>query len=123
MILTLKEIEPFNIPPVDNNQAGMFMRHLTGNEEFEYESDKKPLSMLLYEINYKHPALSTARAYLLGIDIDTFEDICNSDQYETMDPILKKYVIGIIRIEIGGDLSSPRVYGKEFDLENDKVLQ
>lgn len=104
MLLKLKEIEPFNIPPVEDTQAAKFMNHLTGSEEFAFEGDTKPSSILLYDLKYNYPGHCIAHGFLLSIDVDTFLTICDSDKYTTMEPILKRYLIGRINIRFGGDL-------------------
>lgn len=109
MIVSLREIEPFNVPPVDNQQAGLFMRHLTGNETFSFSGEKRPKSVMFYSVVYKYPRLCSAHGWLLSVDIDTFEGLCGSGQF-TMEQIMKEVKIGSIGIDLGGDLSSPKLY-------------
>jgi hypothetical protein len=36
MRIVLRDVEPFNVPPVDNQEAAQLMRRLTGGETFEW---------------------------------------------------------------------------------------
>lgn len=116
MIVRLREVEPFNFPPVDNQEAALFMRHLTGNETFEFDGDQKPKSMLIYDLIYKYPRLCSAHGWLLSVDIDTFENMCDSGKFNTMEPILKATIIGTIGIDLGGNLTYPSMYASKVKL-------
>lgn len=110
MIIKLSEIEPYAIPPVDNQTASLFLRHLKGSETFEFYGATKPKSMFLYDLNYKYPRLTSAHGYLLSINIDTFETYCETNPTLTLAYVFKKYRIGDIHIDLGGDLSYPKIY-------------
>ncbi len=115
-LICLKEIDPFNIPPVDNQQAAMFTKHLTGTETFEFDATQKPKSVLFYDLKYNYPRHSYAHGWLLSIDIDTLSDICNSGEVSTMEPILKTYIVGAIHIEYGGNLAGIRLEANKLSL-------
>ena len=116
MNMTLSELEPFNIPPVDNQNAALFTQRLTGSETFEFNGTQTPRSMLIYSLKYNWPRHSYANAWLLSVDIDSFLDECNSGMHSTMEPILKRYVIGSIDIEYGGNLTSTQVRARKLSL-------
>jgi hypothetical protein len=101
----LKGIEPFNIPPVDNNDAALFLRKITGEEEFDFRWDKKPKSMMIYELIYSPSGQSSAKGMLLSVSIDLWEHLLGSGEFSTLEGYLKKYVIGSISIVY--DNSSP----------------
>jgi hypothetical protein len=90
MILKTADVEPFNVPPVDNHQAALFTKQLNGTETFHYDGEITPLSMMLNSIKFNLPKHSFAHGYLLSVNIDTFMNACNSGLFSTMEPILKK---------------------------------
>lgn len=102
MVVMLQDIEPFNVQTVDNRQADLFTRHLTGKESFALRGNEKPKSMMIYSLKYNYPGHCFAYAYLLSVGIDQFRAICSSDLYATMDGIIKKFVIGRIELVFGG---------------------
>jgi len=112
MRLFLKEVEPFNLNGVDDNQAALFLRHLSGNESFEFSSEKRPKSIALHTVKYKHPRLCSAHGWLLSVDINTFEMLSNQigSDIDLFQQMLKEVTIGNIGIDLGGDLSNPRIY-------------
>jgi hypothetical protein len=114
--MTLRELEPFNIPPVDNHQAAMFTKQLTGSESFEFDGNVKPKSYLINSLKYNYPRASFAYGLLLSVNIDTFIDMCNSGRHQTMEPILKTTVIGSILIEYGGNITSTRITANNLSL-------
>jgi hypothetical protein len=114
MKIKLSEIEPYAIEPVDNHTASSFLRHLTGHETFEFYGLTKPKSMFLYDLNYKYPRLTSAHGYLLSIDIDTFESICESNPSSTLSDVFNNYLVGEIHIDLGGNLSSPSIYSEKI---------
>lgn len=116
MIVKLREMEPFNIETVDNHQAALFTSRLTGNETFEFDGDQKPKSFEIYTLKYNYPRHSFAHAWLLSIDIDSYLNVCNSGLYNTMEPIYKKYVIGRIEIEYGGNLTNTVISVRKVNL-------
>ena len=77
-MITLREIEPFNIPPVDNDEAASFMRRLTGNETFEWFGDRRPRAMMIYSLKYAYPSHSFGHGWLLPISVDGFERVCST---------------------------------------------
>ena len=116
MNIKLKDIEPFNIPPVENYIATKFMRHLSGNETFEFNGDTIPLSVMIFEINYQYPDYSYAYGLMLSIDIDTFYSLCNNLLDENMEPMLKNYGVGKIKIEFGGNLDDVKITANSLSL-------
>ncbi len=112
----IKNIEPFNIPPVDNIEAARFLKKMTGVEEFDFKWDEKPKSMMIYELNYAYPEYSIAYGMLLSISIDLWEHLLNSGEFSTMEQYLKRYVIGSITIEYGGNISSILIKAKPLKL-------
>ena len=118
MRMQLSEIEPINIPPVDNNEAAAFMRHLTGNEILEFAGCQQPRLMIIYSLKYAWPHHCFAHGWLLSIDYETLSSLSDSDEYATMEPIMKKFLVGTIGIEFGGTLQSPTVSAKPLSLDN-----
>lgn len=114
MIVSLRELEPFNIETVDNHQAALFTQHLSGSETFEFDGDQKPKSFMIFSLKFNYPRHSFAHAYLLSTDIDSFLEECNSGRYNTMEPIMKMYVIGRLEIEYGGNLSNTVLRANKF---------
>jgi hypothetical protein len=104
MQLMLRDVAPFNLPPVDNAQAAAFMSRLTGTEAFAWEASRRPRSVLVHSLKYAYPRHSFATGFLLSCDIDTFQAACLVS--ETMPPILQRYVVGKLHIEYGGTLES-----------------
>jgi len=47
------------------------MRHLTGNETFEFDGDQRPLAMMIYHLEYNYPGATCVVAELLSTDIYT----------------------------------------------------
>lgn len=111
-----KFIEPFNIPPVDNFEAANFLKKITGDEEFDFIWDEPPKAMMVYELKYAYPEYSYAHGMLLSISIDLWEHLLSSGEFSTMEPYLKKYVIGSITIEYGGNLPTTRIKAKPLKL-------
>ena len=110
MIIGLKELEPINIPTIDNQEASMFTNHLTGNEIFKFDGNVKPQLLLIHSLKYNYPSHSFATGWLLSIDYDTLMTLSN--QYQNDDDYnssLKKYMVGSIHIEYGGTLQETRI--------------
>lgn len=119
MIIRLGQLEPFNVPPVDNDEAALFMEHLTGDETFDFDGNQAPRALMIDHLKYAYPRLSSAHGFLLSIDIDTFQSLCNSNQFTTMKPILDATIIGTLGIDFGGDLIAPKLYATEYDFAPD----
>ncbi len=116
MRMQLKEVEPINVPPVDNDEAAAFMRHLTGNETLDFSGCQQPRLMIIYSLKYAWPHHSFAHGWLLSIDYETLASLSGSDEYGTMEPIMKRFLVGTIGIELGGTLPSPTVSAKPVSL-------
>jgi hypothetical protein len=114
--LQTRELEPFNIPPVDNTQAALFMRRLTGREAFTFPGAQKPIGMIVYDLKFAHPRHSYAHGFLLSVSADAFQRACETSNELTMEPLFKRYVIGKIHIEYGGTLQSTVVTAEALDL-------
>ena len=116
----LKDIEPFNIPPVDNEKAEHFFKQLTGNEAFILETDRKPLSMILFYVRNDFPKKSYAKGLLLSINVDDFKE--KSRNEKVMEDLFNEFAIASITIEIGDELKEPKLsiqkdWKKDFDKE------
>lgn len=109
MLITLREMEPFNIPPVNNQEAALFTQHLKGNETFQFDGSQKPKCFMIWDLKYAYPRHSYAHAWLLSTDVDSFLNLCNSGGHSTMEPILKKFIIGRIDIEYGGNVAGTQI--------------
>lgn len=72
MRIILRELEPFNIPPVNNQEAALFTRKLTGNESFEFDGVSRPKAFLIHSLKYNYPRHSFAHGWLMSVNIDTF---------------------------------------------------
>ena len=110
MEISLRDLEPFNIPPVDDYQAGLFMKHLTGRETFEFHGKGKPKSLMFYDLKYNYPRHCFAHGYLLSVSIDDFLLLCGASGSETIAPILKKVKLGSLGIEFGGSIDGCTLY-------------
>jgi hypothetical protein len=108
--IRLRELEPFNVPPVNDQQAALFMRNLTGNETFEFDGDQRPSAMMIYYLEYNYPEITSASAELLSTDIDTFIAACESGKHPTIEDALKEYGVGHIQIEYGGKLKETIIH-------------
>lgn len=115
MQIYLAEIEPFNIPPVDNNSAALFMKYLQGHEAFEFTGIKKPKSLMIYSLKYAYPRHSFTDGYLLSISIDEFTSKAQSGMYPTTEGLLKGNVVGRLHIEYGGTLTEPEITYSSFN--------
>jgi len=92
------------------------MRHLTGQETVEFGGYQRPEAMMVYELRYDYPRHSLARGLLLSVSVDAFERACASDEHRTMAPILKKYLLGGVRIEFGRSITGVKVSTEQIDL-------
>jgi len=104
--VTLGDLELFNMPSIDTDETGKFTKHLFPHYNFDYEGTVRPKSMLFYSLKYAYPRHSFGHAYLLSTDIDTFAAECSSKGLSNSSDVFKKYVVGHIEIEYGGDLTS-----------------
>jgi hypothetical protein len=117
MQLRLSDVEPFNVPPVDNDEAARFMRHMTGREPFTFNGSTRPRSFLINSLKFAHPRHSFAHGFLLSCDVDTLRDACSAGSAGgTMQPILKQYIVGTLHIECGGNLADTVVTAATFKL-------
>jgi len=110
MIIRLRDLEPINIPTIDNLEASMFTNHLTGNESFEFDGNVKPQLIMFHSLKYNYPDHSFATGWLLSIDYDALMNF--SDRYQNDDDYnsaLKKCIVGSIHIEYGGPLRETRI--------------
>lgn len=112
MTLRLKEIEPFNVFPVEDHLAAAFMRHLTGNEMFDFIGNIKPKCYMIYELKYNYPKHCYAHARLLSISIDDLERIVSNSGSNFYDAS-EKHLLGGLHIEFGGTLTSTKVYASK----------
>jgi hypothetical protein len=106
MRFTLSELEPVTIPPVDNHQAAHFMQHLTGNEDFDFQSEIAPRMLMIYELEYDFPGECFASGWLLSVDYETLGRLFEEGNV-TVEDLTEKYIIGRLSIVFGGD--SPEV--------------
>lgn len=124
MIVKLKEIEPFNWNVEQDYELTQFFKHLTGEEVFDVASEKRPRSILFYSVTYKYPKPSSAHAWLLSIDANTFLTVHNQhiDNIASMKKKVEEVVIGSIRIDIDKGLTTPNIFLKEGVLSNPDSL-
>lgn len=101
MKLQLRDIEPFNVPPVDNDQAAAFMRHLTGSEDFEWTGAQRPRCMMVFRLEYAYPQRCAALALLFPMSVDALVTICESASGD-MGDVIQRHAIGIVRVAYGG---------------------
>jgi len=91
----LRDVEPMNISSTTNNeQASMFMRHLTGNETFTLQSPKRPKTLIFHSLKYNHPRHCFASGWLVPYSIDEMENMT--------DDRIKGSIIASLHIEFGG---------------------
>jgi len=114
--VTLGSLELFNMPSIDNNEAEKFTKHLFPHYHFDYEGIIRPKSILFYSLKYAYPRHSFGHAYLLSIDIDSFVAECSSNGLSNSSDVFKKYVVGHIEVEYGGDLKSTTFQYKPMKL-------
>ena len=99
MLLMLQQVQAANISSVTNNQeAAQFMRHLTGNEMFDFNSKIMPKSMLIHSLKCNYPSHSVASGWLYRVSLDQIEISDYSNEQ------LQELMIGTITIEFGGTL-------------------
>ena len=91
----LKELEPINLPNVDNHEANRFMNHLTGDETIDVDFIQKPKCWAIYDLKYKYPRHSFAQGFLFTITALEIE-LKNSDE-------LQNYICGTLYAEFGGN--------------------
>jgi len=103
----LKDIEPFNIPPVNNDIAESFFKQLTGGESFMLDNDIKPLSMIIFYARNDFPKHSYVKGLLLSINIDNFQK--KSSNEKVMEDLFNEFAIASITIEIGGELKEAKI--------------
>jgi tetratricopeptide (TPR) repeat protein len=111
----LKDIEPFSAFHVNKEQAKMFLEKITGNEIFDFKSEKNPLCMMIYHVNYSYPNQCTCDAYLLSIGVDKFLSVCELGEFSTMEPIMKQYTIGKIHINYSANPNDFKIVTGEVD--------
>ena len=116
-VIHLRDVEPFNIPPADNEAAFKFTSHLTGSESFEFDG-MQPRSMIIYSVKYNYPRHCLADAWLLSVGVDEFTRICERTSEPTMEQILKDFVVGSIHIEYGGACNGVMISSKKLSLNS-----
>lgn len=104
--VTLGSLEIFNMPSIDKTEAENFTQHLFPLYSFEYEGLIRPQSMLFYSLKYAFPRHCFGHAYLLSTDVDAFVAECNLKGLSNSSDVFKRYVVGHIEIEYGGNLES-----------------
>ena len=102
MRLRLQDIEPFNPPTVANDVAGAFLKSFNGREEFDFDGDKKPMSMMITSVNMDDPCHVVAEGLLISISIDEYES--NLGRLSPGTYVIDQYVLGEVKLEIMGDL-------------------
>ena len=112
MRFQLRDIEPFNVPPVDNDQAAAFMRHLTGNELVDWTGSVMPQCMMVFRVEYAYPQRCVAHALLFSMDVDALVAVCESASGD-MGDVINEHAIGSIRVEYGGALSGVAIHAAE----------
>ena len=120
MFVTLREIEPFNVEPVSNEDAALFMRHLTGNETFEFDGDQEPKSMMINELKFNLPRHSYASGYLLNVNIEMFEQ---AGKFLTMEAVYENHIIGKIYIEYGSNIQGVNLNAERLSLNFNNLNQ
>jgi tetratricopeptide (TPR) repeat protein len=76
--------------------------------------------MLIWSMAYNYPNECWADALLLSIDVDPFLELQGSGMYENIQPLLKRYCIGTIRIEYDGQQRvTPSITTGPYNLLND----
>lgn len=112
MRVQLKEIEPFNWNMEKDYELTQFFNHLTGEEAIDIKSERRPRSIMFYSVTYKYPQLSSAHAWLLSIDANTFLTVRDQhiDNTELMRKRLKEILLGSVRIDIGKSITPPNIY-------------
>ena len=71
---------------------------------------------MIYELKYSYPKQSYLHGWLLSVSIDLWEHELGSGRHTTIEPYLKQYVIGLITIEIGGDIHGVKISAKPLKL-------
>lgn len=109
MLVAMREIEYFSVYTVDDHQAELFTKHLTGAESFLLTTEGKPKSMMIYSLKYNYPCRSFAYAYLLSVDVDMFRAACAAGRDKTTKDIMHEYVVGRVELEFGGDIDGIKI--------------
>jgi hypothetical protein len=112
MVVQLRDLEPFNVPLVDNERAAIFMQHLTGNETFEWAGAKSPRCLMIFQVEYAYPERCVAHAVLFAMSVDALVAVCESASGD-MGDVIDGYAIGSLRIEYGGGLPSVAIQATE----------
>jgi hypothetical protein len=110
MNIKLIEVEPYALQSIDSHTARLFLGHLNGSETFSFNGQIKPKSICLYDINYKYPRLSSAHGFLLSINIDAVDNFFKINPTSTWTDVFNKFKVGEIHIDLGGNLSAPKIY-------------
>ncbi len=91
------------------------IKKINENEIFDFKSEKKPLCMMIYHLNYSYPNQCSCDGYLLSIDINKFLSICESGEFSTMEQILKEYTIAKIKIKYSANPNDFKIVTSEVD--------
>ena len=106
-VIPLRQIEPFNIPTVNNDTAASFTRHLSGRETINWKSPVVPKSLMIHSVQYAYPKRSVARGWLLSVSYDDFQN--SPGKFSSVEDALQSLCVGELTIEIGGGLAEPLV--------------
>jgi len=112
----IKDIQVSNFPPLEIAEVTSYFRYLNGEEVFNFQSDKKPVSIIMYALEDNYPDHSTAKGFLLPIDIPTWESELASGRYSDIGAYLEEYMIGTIKIEHGGSINGIKLIAEPRNL-------
>ncbi|GEM_PF-3321560 len=103
------EIEATTLPTVNEDEAKLFLSHLSPNDGFMFEGIEKPKASLFYSLKYAFPRHCFGDAYLLSIDVSEFKELCRSSLCSSLEPILQGKVLGRMHLEFGGGLDDLKI--------------
>ncbi|MFZ5564010.1 MAG: hypothetical protein ACOZBW_08140 [Thermodesulfobacteriota bacterium] len=102
----------FALGHIPGNPLGLFMRHLSGEESFVFGGSLPPKSMGMHAFTYRYPELSSAHFWLFAVTMDAFKKAVQAAGPGLAQDVFQKLSVGLLGIDMGGGLSSPRLYSE-----------
>lgn len=114
--LYLSNLELFNMPSIDEDEAQKFTKHLFPQDHFNFDGEIRPKGLVFYSLKYAFPKHCFGHAYLLSTDIDTFVTACSAKGLPDASDVFKKYVVGHVEIEFGANLKGTSFLARPMKL-------
>jgi hypothetical protein len=101
-LMYLDEIPCFSIGEVPDNEVDKFLSKVPGDCEIYWRDIVKPKMWLINQVRYVDPSRNSyIGGWLLSINFDKYNDLITSGAHQNIDPIIMKYAVGNLKIEIG----------------------